>query len=83
MCSSDLPTYGTASIVNVAKVSGDIKAGNRWNSMEVIAQGPRLRVIFNGVQTVDAQDAKFPKGIIALQYGGGVVKFRKVLVKAL
>lgn len=77
------PTYGTASIVNFAKVSGEHKAGNRWNSMEVIAQGPRLRVIFNGVQTVDVQDAKYPKGIIALQYGGGVVKFRKVQVKTL
>jgi hypothetical protein len=78
------PSYGTGAIVNVAKVSPMPKAGNQWNSYEIIAKGDTFTVILNGVKTVDgAKDAKLPKGRIALQYGGGVVKFRKVEIKEL
>jgi hypothetical protein len=38
----------------------------------------------NGVTTVrDAEDAKFARGPVALQYGAGVVKFRNVKIRAL
>lgn len=78
------PSYGTGAIVDVAKVSPMPKAGGQWNTMEIIAQGPRMTVIFNGRVTVDGvQDSKFGSGPIALQYGQGVVKFRKVEVKEL
>jgi hypothetical protein len=41
-------------------------------------------VILNGIKTVDgAKDAKLPKGRIALQYGGGIVRFRKVEIRPL
>ena len=76
------PSYGTGAIVDVAKVSPMPRAGGQWNTMEIIAQGPRFTVIFNGKTTVDgAQDAKNPAGPIALQWGAGVVKFRKVDIK--
>jgi hypothetical protein len=40
--------------------------------------------MLNGVKTVDgAQDSRFPSGRIALQYGQGPVKFRKVQIKPL
>jgi hypothetical protein len=78
------PSYGTGAIVNVAKVSPMPKAGNQWNTYEIIAKGDTFTIILNGIKTVDgAKDAKLPKGRIALQYGGGIVKFRKVEIKAL
>jgi len=78
------PSYGTGAIVDVAKVSPMPKAGNQWNSYEIIARGDTFTVILNGVKTVDgAKDAQHAKGRIALQYAGGVVKFRKVEIKAL
>lgn len=76
------PSYGTGAIVNVAKVSPMPRAANQWNDYEIIAKGDTFTVILNGVKTVDgAKDAKLPKGRIALQFGGGVVKFRKVDIK--
>lgn len=76
------PTYGTGAIVNVAKVSPMPKAGGRWSVIEIIAKGDRFDVTFNDRHTVtDAHDAKHPRGRIALQYGQGVVKFRKVQVR--
>lgn len=78
------PSYGTGAIVNVAKVSPMPKAGNQWNSYDIIAKGDTFTIVLNGIKTVDgAKDAKLPKGRIALQYGGGVVKFRKVEIKPL
>jgi hypothetical protein len=78
------PTYGTGAIVNVAKVSPMPKAGGRWNTYEITATGPTFTVTLNGIRTVDnAQDNKFASGRIALQYGAGVVKFRKVEIKPL
>ncbi len=76
------PTYGTGAIVNVAKVSPMPKAGGRWNRMEITARGDRFSVAVNGVRTVDnVADAAHAHGRIALQYGAGVVKFRKVRVR--
>jgi hypothetical protein len=77
------PDYGTGAIVDVAKVSPMPKAGGRWNTLEITAKGPQLTVIFNGVRTVNVQDSKYARGPIALQYSGGVVKFRKVEIKPL
>ena len=78
------PSYGTGAIVNVAKPSTFLKAANQWNTYEITAKGPQFTITLNGVRTVDgAQDTKFPRGAIALQYGGGVVKFRKVEIAAL
>lgn len=75
------PTYGTGSIVDVAKVSPMPRAGGQWNVMEITAQGDSLTVKLNGVVTASARNSKLAKGHIALQYGSGVVKFRQVLIK--
>jgi phosphotransferase system IIB component len=83
------PTYGTGAIVDVAKVVPMPKAGGKWNVYEITAQGNRLIVVLNGVQTVDVQDSKHSSGVIALQHGAdavnntGVVKFRKVQIRPL
>ncbi|MBR0893695.1 DUF1080 domain-containing protein [Bradyrhizobium tropiciagri] len=77
------PTYGTGAIVDVAKVDPMPKAAGKWNVYEITAQGPHFVVTLNGQKTVDAQDSKHANGYIALQYGSGVVKFRKVQIKPL
>ena len=77
------PSYGTGAIVNVAKVTTPIKAGGKWNTYEIRAQGSHLTVTLNGMKTADAQDAKHARGPFALQYGAGVVKFRSVQVRPL
>jgi len=77
------PSYGTGAIVNVAKVDPMPKAGGKWNTMEITAQGSHLVVVFNGTKTVDVQDTKLASGPVALQWGSGVVKFRSLQIKTL
>lgn len=78
------PTYGTGAIVKVAKVDQPMpKAGGKWNTYEVLARGDHLVLILNGVKTVDVRDAKLAQGPIALQWGRGTIKWRKVQVKPL
>jgi Domain of Unknown Function (DUF1080) len=77
------PSFGTGAIVNVAKVTTPIKAGGKWNTYEIRAQGSHLTVTLNGMKTADVQDAKHARGPFALQYGAGVVKFRSVQVRPL
>jgi Domain of Unknown Function (DUF1080) len=76
------PTYATGAIVKVAKLTAPmIKAGGQWNVMEVTATGNRLVVMLNGIKTADIEDSKLASGPIALQWGRGTIKFRKVQVK--
>ncbi len=77
------PSYGTGAIVKVAKVSPMPKAGAKWNTYEITARGTQLTVVLNGVKTVDVQDSKFASGPIALQWGRGTIKFRKVQIRSL
>ncbi|HEY0825478.1 MAG TPA: DUF1080 domain-containing protein [Ramlibacter sp.] len=78
------PTYGTGAIVKVAKLNGPmIKAGGKWNTFELTARGDRLEVVLNGVKTVDVRDSRFAQGPIALQWGRGTIKWRKVEIKPL
>jgi hypothetical protein len=78
------PSYGTGAIVNVAKVDPMPKAAGKWNTYEITAQGPHLVIVLNGQKTADVQDSThLMSGPFALQYGSGVVKFRKVQIKPL
>jgi hypothetical protein len=77
------PSYGTGAIVKVAKVSPMPKAGGKWNTYEITARGKRLTLVLNGVTTVDIEDSKFANGPIALQWGRGTIKWRKVEIKPL
>ena len=77
------PTYGTGAIVGIAAVKPMPRAAGRWNVYEITAKGNRLTVLLNGVQTVNVEDSRFRSGPIAVQYGGGVVRFRKLEVKPL
>lgn len=78
------PTYGTGAIVKVAKVSPMPKAGGKWNTYEITARGDHLVLVLNGVKTVDVHDAKLTQaGPVALQWGRGTIKWRKVEIKPL
>jgi hypothetical protein len=77
------PKYGTGAIVDVAAVNPMPKAGNRWNIFDVTARGDHLRVMFNGQETVNVRDGKHKSGPIALQNGGGIIRWRSVDVRSL
>jgi len=77
------PTYGTGAIVKVAKVVPMPKAGGKWNTYEITAQGTHLVLVLNGVKPVDVQDSKLASGPVALQWGRGTIKFRKVEIRPL
>mgnify|MGYP003348898536 CR=1 FL=1 len=61
---------------------GKPQSAGRWGVLEIIAKGPQMTIMWNGVKSAEATDNKFPQGRFALQYGGGGVKFRKVEVMA-
>jgi hypothetical protein len=78
------PIYGTGAITKIAKAPSPMpKAGGKWNTYEITAQGTRLVLVLNGMTTVDIQDSKFANGPIALQWGRGTIKFRKVEIRSL
>ena len=77
------PSYGTGAIVDVAKVSPMPKAAGKWSDLEILAKGDHLTFKFDGKVTADAMDTKHAHGRIALQYGAGAVKFRRVLIREL
>ena len=77
------PSYGTGAIVHRAVVSPMPKAGGKWNVYEITAIGPDVTVALNGVVTVHMRDSELASGPIALQFGVGTVKFRKVQIKTL
>src|SRR3954467_10497195 len=87
--------YATGAIVGVAKVDPMPRATGQWNTYEITAKGDTFTVVLNGKKTVEGKDGKHAKGHIGLQHGlgnkdaagvqndKGVVKFRKVEIKAL
>jgi 3-keto-disaccharide hydrolase len=86
------PKYATGAIVGVAAVPVPLvyKAGGRWSTYEITANGNSLTVKLNGVVTASAQDDKHASGFFALQYGpgvkgaeSGVIKWRKVQIRPL
>ena len=80
----DEQAVACGAIVDTAKALKVLKAGGKWNTYHIVAKGSKLTVTLNGTKTVDgADDARFAAGPIALQFGVGVVMFRKVQIRAL
>ena len=78
------PSFGTGGIVHIAPVAEPRPmAGGKWNTYEITLRGSRLVVVLNGIQTVDVQDSQFASGPLALQWGRGTMRFRKVELQAL
>ena len=79
---------GTGAIPNVANVPSLPKAGGRWNTYEITAQGSHLILVLNGTKTVDVEHGQFKEGPISLQFSnrekgapGGAIKWRKVQIR--
>ncbi len=77
------PTYGTGAITHLSAIRDMPKAGGKWNTFEITAQGPRIVVVMNGVKTAETDKAHALRGNIGLQWAQGVVKFRRVEIKPL
>ena len=84
------PEFGTGAITRWAKTQPVHKAGGKWNTYVITAQGSMIMANLNGAETVHFHEAKFLEGPIALQWGtleknvpGGPIKFRKIQVKPL
>lgn len=77
------PSYGTGAIVYHAEVNPMPKAGGKWSTMEITANGRDLSIMFDGKKTAQARSGLHIEGPIALQFGVGMVKFRKVAIKTL
>jgi hypothetical protein len=57
-----------------------------WNEYEILAQGSRIRLTFNGRVTIDTEDHESPTGVIAFQLHTGdpmKVEFRNIKLKPL
>ena len=84
-------TYATGGIVHRGKVLQPVKAGGRWNTYEITAQGSKMTVVLNGTKTAEVENVEVPSGPIALQDGslpptgepGGAIRFRKVQIRPL
>jgi hypothetical protein len=74
-------TYATGAITHLSAIKNGPKAGGKWNTFDITAQGPRITVAMNGVQTAETDRAHSLRGHIGLQWAQGVVKFRKVEIK--
>lgn len=74
-------TYRSGAVVDVAAPAETVNTGGRWNAYEIGADGPRLTVRLNGVETVDVEDSQHTRGPVALQYGAGRVLFRNVRIR--
>ncbi len=77
------PSYGTGAIVYIAEANPALKAAGKWNTFEITADKRHLTITLNGTKTADAHNGLHEEGHITLQYGAGVIKFRKVAVKPL
>ena len=77
------PSYGTGAIVYFAEANPRLKAAGKWNTMEITANKRQLTLTLNGTKTAEVNNGFFEEGHFTLQWGDGVVKFRKVAVKPL
>jgi hypothetical protein len=77
------PSYGTGAIVYFAEANPALKVANKWNTMEITANKRDLVLTLNGTKTAQTNNGFFEEGHFTLQWGAGVIKFRKVAVKPL
>ena len=77
------PSYGTGAIVYFAEANPQLKVAGKWNTMEITANKRDLVLTLNGTKTAQTNSGFFEEGHFTLQWGAGVIKFRKVAVKPL
>ncbi len=77
--------WPTGSINDVGRCRRTTRTVGRWNTYEIHAEGPDLRVRLNGRTVLEARDTRAARGVIGLQTltGRGVVKFRNLKLRPL
>jgi hypothetical protein len=70
-------------LTGVKKIEANEKPAGEWNTYEIRAEGPRLKVWLNGKLVNEATDVEEVAGPIALQSEGGEVQFRNLVVEPL
>ena len=77
-------TARTGSLVGHVAPSARSETIGRWNQYEILAEGSRIKIWTNGVQTVDFSSATKPQGVVALQlFAAGEIRFRNVRIQEL
>jgi len=75
----------TGAVVLISPPGQPVETEDKWNSMHVLVQGPRIQVWVNGTLTNDITHEQHTTGNVAFQYGGaeGMVMFRNIRIKEL
>lgn len=74
-------TGRTGAIVNVAKPLVQFDSGNMWTTVDITAKGPHMTARLNGTLTAEADDSKYPRGPVAIQAAGGIVRYRNIQIR--
>ncbi|WP_167772907.1 3-keto-disaccharide hydrolase [Ramlibacter humi] len=78
------PSYATGALTWLVKAPVPVpKTGGQWNTMDILAKGTHMEVTLNGVKTAQTDESRDVRGVIGLQYAGGVVRFRKLQIQPL
>jgi hypothetical protein len=56
---------------------------DRWNTYDITLDGDNIKIVLNGVTTVNSTDSNFRRGPLSLQYGAGTIKFRNIRIRNL
>lgn len=82
------PTSNGSLYRYVAPRSNPLKPPGEWNTIEITCDGPRIRVVLNGVEVQDVDQSKIGalkakplKGYVCLQNHGGRIDFREVKIR--
>jgi len=70
-----------AAIISSQGTGPSSVAGGLWNVLEIAADDARLSATLNGQPMAGVADSQVASGPIALQWGRGVIKFRKIEIK--
>jgi len=73
----------TGSIVMLMKPLIQIDTLERWVRVDIVAEGNRIRAMFDGQLTAELVNERSSSGVIALQYAGtGILKFRNLSIES-
>jgi len=76
-----IPKHAVAGDINlVGRLVGAERPHGEWNKVEILAQGDRVTVWFNGTKVNEAHGAEVIPGPVGLQSEGGEIHFRNVRI---
>lgn len=73
----------TGGIPNFLAPMAVLDTWDRWNTYDITLDGDNIKIVLNGVTTVNSTDSNFRRGPLSLQYGAGTIKFRNIRIRNL